>query len=218
MAQYKKDFIDLMLEAEVLRFGEFETKSGRLSPYFINSGNFKHGKTISRLGHFYAEAILEQFGEGFDNLYGPAYKGIPLATITAAQLYEKFDKSVSYTFNRKEVKDHGEGGSLVGYTYTGGERIIIIEDVITAGTSIRESVPLLKSVADVTISAVVVSVDRQEKGAGDKSALEEIAELYDLQAFSIVNLSEIVDYLGAEGVLNDEQLDAIAKYRNKYGL
>ncbi len=223
LAQYKRAFIDLMLECGVLTFGEFMTKSGRRTPYFINSGNFKDGYGISRLGELYAAALMAHLDGDFDNLYGPAYKGIPLASVTAAALYGQYGKNVSYTFNRKESKDHGERGMLVGHQYAGGEKVVIIEDVITAGTSVRESAGVLRAAGDVVLWALIVSVDRQEKGATDKSALEEVRAEFGLDAFAIVTLDEIVGYLqhrelDGKPVLDAETLGRIAAYRQLYGI
>ncbi len=223
IAEYKKQFIDLMLQCNVLTFGDFVTKSGRKTPFFINSGNFNNGLGIARLGKFYSTALMDRLDGDFDNLYGPAYKGIPLASVTSAVLYREYGMNVTYTFNRKEVKDHGEGGNLIGHKYKGGERVVIIEDVVTAGTSVRESVPILRAAGDVTIQALIVSVDRQEKGAaGNKSALQEIQDQFGFDAFAIVTLDEIVSYLGekevdGQPVLDQEMLQRIAAYRAEYG-
>ncbi len=223
LAEYKQAFIDLMLDCGVLTFGDFTTKSGRRTPYFINSGNFNTGRGVGRLGEFYATALMAHAGGRFDNLYGPAYKGIPLASVTAAALYREHGQDVSYTFNRKEVKDHGEGGVFVGHKYKGGERIVIIEDVITAGTSVRESIPLLQAAADVELVALIVSVDRMEKGQGEKSALQEVQEDYGMDAFAIVTLDEIVAYLRQPGTaaamtIDDELYGRILAYREQYGI
>ena len=160
----KKEFIEFMMSADVLRFGEFKTKSGRLSPYFVNTGNYKTGAQISTLGKFYAQCIMENCKDNFDAMFGPAYKGIPLATSAAGALARDYGVDKPYFFNRKEVKDHGEGGSLVGYQPKDGDRIIIIEDVITAGTAVRETVPILQSAAKVTIPDMFISVNRCEVG------------------------------------------------------
>jgi orotate phosphoribosyltransferase len=227
MEQYKQDFIDFMVRSGVLTFGDFATKSGRKTPFFINTGNYKTGRQIARLGLFYAEALTQKLAGEFDNLYGPAYKGIPLCVTTASALAEAFECDVTFTFNRKEAKDHGEGGSLIGYKYKGGERVVIIEDVITAGTSVRESAEILKESAPagtkVDWKAVIVSVDRQERGAeGNQSALTEISEEYGVQVFAIVTLDEIVQHLtgreiDGKMVLNDDLLTRIAGYRAEYG-
>ena len=221
LPDYKRDFIELMLEAGVLTFGDFVTKSGRRTPYFINAGNFNDGYRLARLGSFYAAALMRELRGDFDNLYGPAYKGIPLASVTAAALYLDHGRRVSYTFNRKETKDHGEGGVLVGYQYRGGEKVVIIEDVITAGTSVRETVPRLQA-ARVTLRAHVVSVDRQERGQGARSALQEVRAEFSIAAFAIVTLDEIVAYLRAPGPayrasVTPALLDRILAYRREYG-
>jgi orotate phosphoribosyltransferase len=228
MQPYKQDFIDFMVRSGVLTFGDFTTKSGRKTPFFINTGNYKTGAQIARLGRFYAEALLGKLGREFDNLYGPAYKGIPLCVTAASALAQDFDHDVTFTFNRKEAKDHGEGGSLIGYKYKGGERVVIIEDVITAGTSVRESAEILKDClpagTQVDWKAVVVSVDRQERGGDSgKSALTEISEEYGVQVFAIVTLDEIVRHLhgreiDGKAVLKDELLERIAAYRAQYGV
>ena len=204
LADYKKDFIDLMLECEVLTFGDFTTKSGRQTPFFINSGNFNNGKALLELGRFYAKRLSEELGDDYDSLYGPAYKGIPLAAIAASAIYKECGKTVNYTFNRKEIKDHGEGGVFVGYKYKGGEKVVIVEDVITAGTSVRESIPLIKSFADVRLEALIVSVDRQERGKSEKSALEDVSEEFGIKAFAIVTLSEIISYLKDKSYLDGQ--------------
>ena len=164
LTQAKREFIEFMMSADVLRFGNFVTKSGRNTPYFVNTGNYRTGKQLATLGKFYACLIHETLGDRFDAMFGPAYKGIPLAAVTAATLSQEFDLDKPYFFNRKEEKDHGEGGSLVGYQPKDGDRIIIIEDVITAGTAVRETVPILQSAAKVTIPDMFISVNRCEVG------------------------------------------------------
>jgi orotate phosphoribosyltransferase len=219
---YKTDFIEFMVRSEVLRFGDFTTKSGRQTPYFINSGNYDTGERVAKLGEFYARAIHDTVGLDFDNLYGPAYKGIPLAVTTAAALWRLYQMNVSYTFDRKEVKDHGEGGQLVGHKYSDGERVLIIEDVMTAGTSIYESVPKLRAAANVEIVGVMISVDRREKGRGDRSARAEIKETFGFDTRAIVSIDEIVDYLSTTAVdeellIDDAALERIQAYRAQYG-
>ncbi|NQU43134.1 orotate phosphoribosyltransferase [bacterium] len=225
METYKQQFIEFMVRAGVLTFGDFTTKSGRRTPYFINTGNYETGTEIERLGHFYAQAIRSALGSEFDNLYGPAYKGIPLCVAASIALAREFDHDVTFTFNRKEAKDHGEGGSLIGHRYKGGERVVIIEDVTTAGTSVRESVEILRSIPTdkpVDFRALVVSVDRQEKGQTDRSALSEIAANYNVKTLAIVTLDEIVDYLKRREIdgrvlLDEEILGRIDAYRAQYG-
>ena len=220
---HKQGLIELMLDRDVLKFGEFVTKSGRETPYFINTGEFSDGDALARLGGFYAEALARTLGGEFDNLYGPAYKGIPLAAATAQALAREQDHNVSFTFNRKEAKDHGEKGALVGHCYTGGERVVIVDDVITAGTSVRESVPLIRAAADVQVRAVLVAVDRMETGQRGLSALQEIQEDFALTAFAIVTLDDIICYLrqqldagGGDG-LDAATLDRVRAYRQRYG-
>jgi orotate phosphoribosyltransferase len=222
MQQYKQSFIEFMVEAGVLTFGSFTTKSGRATPYFINTGNYRTGTHMHKLGSFYAEAILASIGADFNVLFGPAYKGIPLAAAASIALSQQHARDVSICFNRKELKDHGEGGSLVGHKLRDGDRVLIIEDVTTAGTSIRETVPILQSAADIRLAGLIVSVDRQEKGTGDKSALQEIRESFAMPTASIVNLDEIVAYLynreiNGSIILGDDIKAAIDAYRKQYG-
>ncbi len=195
MQQYKQDFIEFMVRAGVLTFGDFTTKSGRKTPYFINTGNYKTGQQATQLGKFYAACIKEHCAALPDALYGPAYKGIPLCVTASIALYEDYGDNINYCFNRKEVKDHGEGGSIVGYKPQNGDNILIIEDVITAGTSISESVPLLKAAADVNVTGVVVSVDRMERGKGEVSALQEVRETYGIETYAIVTVREVIQAL-----------------------
>lgn len=219
---YKQEFIEFMVRSGVLTFGDFTTKSGRKTPFFINTGNYKTGAQIAKLGEYYAECLKENLGEGFDVLYGPAYKGIPLAVTTAAALYNRHGIDKNFCFNRKEAKDHGEGGTLIGYKPKDGDRIVIVEDVITAGTSVRESIPLLKSIAQVDIRALVVSVDRMERGAGEKTALHEVHDEFGIQAFAIVTLKEVIEHLhnrpiDGKVVLDDAVLARILDYIREYG-
>lgn len=221
MEAYKKQFIEFMVSSGVLTFGDFVTKSGRKTPFFINTGNYKTGAQLVKLGQFYAEAIVSNL-KSFDVLFGPAYKGIPLAVSTSMILAEKFGKDVSFCFNRKEAKDHGEGGNLIGHKLKSGDRVLIIEDVTTAGTSVRESIPLLKSLADISIAGLVVSVDRMERGTGSKGALAELRDEFSIPAFSIVSLSEIIEHLhnkeiGGKVILDDAILVKINEYRKLYG-
>lgn len=223
MEKYKQEFIEFMIRADVLTFGDFVTKSGRKTPFFINTGKYRTGEQIRRLGHFYARALRSALGGEYDVLFGPAYKGIPLVVSTAVALAEEYEREVPFCFNRKEAKDHGEGGSLVGHTLRDGERVAIIEDVTTAGTSIRETVPILQSAARVRPVALIDSVDRMEKGAGgQKSALAELAEEFSMKTHAVVTLSEIVEYLhnrpvDGRVVLDDTGFQAIAEYRAQYG-
>jgi len=187
----KNEFIEFMAEAGVLTFGDFTTKSGRKTPYFVNTGNYKTGKHISILGDYYADLIVSS-KEKFDALYGPAYKGITLAAAAASSLYRNHDVDTPYFFNRKEVKDHGEGGSLIGYKPKDGDKIIIIEDVVTAGTAVRESLQLLNAVADVTVTALFVSVDRMERGTGERSTLNELRDEFGINVYPIIDANDII--------------------------
>lgn len=212
MEQYQNDFVDFMLEIGALKFGEFTLKSGRVSPYFFNVGQFNQGNHLSQLGQFYAQAI-EASGIKFDVLFGPAYKGIPLVAATAIALNDSFNKSVPYSFNRKEAKDHGEGGSIVGHPLEGD--ILIIDDVITAGTAIREAKDIINANGAKT-KGVVVALDRQEKGKGELSAIQEVEQNFGIAVVSIINLSHIVDYLKAN---NDKNIiSRIESYRSQYGI
>jgi len=212
MEQYQNDFVDFMLEIGALKFGEFTLKSGRVSPYFFNAGQFNQGNHLSQLGQFYAQAI-EASGIKFDVLFGPAYKGIPLVAATAIALNDSFNRSVPYSFNRKEAKDHGEGGSIVGHPLEGD--ILIIDDVITAGTAIREAKDIINANGAKT-KGVVVALDRQEKGKGELSAIQEVEQYFGIAVVSIINLSHIVDYLKAN---NDKNIiSRIESYRSQYGI
>ena len=191
----KRQFIEFMISADVLRFGEFITKSGRKTPYFINTGNYKTGAQSSRLGEFYAAEVQKTCGGEFDALFGPAYKGIPLAVSAAASLYRNHGRDLPYCFNRKEAKDHGEGGSMVGYKPQDGDRVAIIEDVVTAGTAVRESIELFKHVAKVDMKALFVSVDRMERGTRDCSTLDELRQDYGIQVFPIVTVRDVIAFL-----------------------
>jgi len=212
MEQYQNDFLDFMLEIGALKFGEFTLKSGRVSPYFFNAGQFNQGNHLSQLGQFYAKAI-EASGIKFDVLFGPAYKGIPLAAATAIALNDSFNRSVPYSFNRKEAKDHGEGGNIVGHPLEGD--ILIIDDVITAGTAIREAQDIITANGANT-KGVIVALDRQEKGKGELSAIQEVEQNFGIAVVSIINLSHIVDYLKAN---NDENIiSRIESYHSQYGI
>ncbi|WP_244834872.1 orotate phosphoribosyltransferase [Clostridium sp. BJN0001] len=222
MQEYKKQFIEFMVESNVLTFGDFVTKSGRKTPFFINAGNYQSGSELSKLGEFYAEAIKEHFGDEYDILFGPAYKGIPISVTTAIALSNKYDIEVKYCSNRKEIKDHGDKGILLGSKLKDNDRIIIVEDVTTAGTSVYETMPILKSEADVDVKGLIISVDRMEKGHGEKSALTELTEKFGLKTCSIVNMEEVVEYLynkeiNGKIVINDEIKSRIDDYYKKYG-
>ena len=222
MEKYKEQFIEFMVRSDVLTFGDFVTKSGRKTPYFINTGNYKTGEQIKKLGEFYAEAICSTIKDDANVLFGPAYKGIPLVVTTSIALSDKLNREISFCFNRKEVKDHGEGGSLIGHKLTDGDKVIIIEDVTTAGTSIRETVPLLLKSANIALAGLIISVDRMEKGIGEKSALQELHEEFGMATGAIVTLDEIVSYLhnrpvDGSVILNDDIKQKIDEYREEYG-
>lgn len=214
MEDYKRDFIDLMIESGVLTFGEFTLKSGRKSPYFINTGNYKTGRQIAKLGKYYAECIMNTIGDDFDVLFGPAYKGIPLTTAAAYALYTDYDLDKRYCFNRKEVKDHGEGGIFVGTKLADGDRVIYIEDVTTSGTSVRETLPLLKSAADITFKYEFISANRMEKVASGKTAIKEIEEEFGIKVFSIVNVLEIFEHIKDKYPKN--LIDSMESYLSQY--
>ena len=212
MEQYQKDFVDFTLETGVLKFGEFTLKSGRISPYFFNAGLFNKGSHLSQLGKFFAQAI-EASNLEFDVLFGPAYKGIPLATATVIALNDSNGRNVPYSFNRKEAKDHGEGGSIVGHPLEGD--ILIIDDVITAGTAIREAQDIIIANGAKT-KGVIVALDRQEKGNGELSAIQEVEQIFGISVLSIINLSHIIDYL--KDSKNEDTLQRIEGYRSQYGV
>lgn len=213
MQQYKKEFLEFALEAGVLRFGEFTLKSGRASPYFFNAGLFNTGRHLARLGRFYARAIIDS-GIEFDVLFGPAYKGIPLATATGIALADHHNLDVPWCFNRKEAKDHGEGGSIVGAELSG--RVLIIDDVITAGTAIRESLSIIDA-AGARAAGVIIALDRQERGQGERSAIQEVEQDSGLKVTSIVTLAELQEFL-ADRPGDDQSLEAIKVYRERYGV
>ena len=222
MEAYKKEFIEFMLDCQVLKFGDFVTKSGRKTPFFINTGFYRDGLQLAKLGRFYAKAIEAKFGLDFDVLFGPAYKGIPLTVAATMAIGEETGKAIRYTSNRKEVKDHGDKGILLGSPIKDGDRVVIIEDVTTAGTSIRETVPILKAQGDVDILGLVVAVDRMERGTGTKSALKEIEETFGLKTTAIVTMAEVIECLkdkerDGKKVLTDELLAAIDAYYKQYG-
>ena len=213
MQQYKRDFIEFMVRSDVLRFGDFTTKSGRQTPFFINTGRYRTGEQLAQLGDFYAAAIDESWPDDVDILFGPATASIGLAAR---------GRDIGYLFNRKEAKDHGEGGVLVGALPADGDRVLIVEDVTTAGTSIRETVPILQAHADVDIVGLIVSADRQERGTGDRSALAQVAQDFSMTTRAIVTLDDIVDHLHnreIDGVvvLDDGMLERIHAYREQYG-
>jgi len=212
MQDYQTEFLNFALEKGVLRFGEFTLKSGRISPYFFNAGLFNSGSALARLGRFYAQAIVDS-GIKFDVLYGPAYKGIPLAAVTAAALYDHHQIDTPYAFNRKEAKSHGEGGSIVGHALEG--QILIIDDVITAGTAIRESMDIIEA-EGAKPAGVVIALDRQEKGKGDKSAIQEVEQDYGIPVASIAKLENVIGFLEQQG--DADHLANIRAYRDQYGI
>lgn len=222
MERYKEEFIEFMIRCEVLKFGDFVTKSGRKTPFFVNTGFYRTGEQLGKLGKYYAKAIAETFGTDFDVLFGPAYKGIPLAVATTIALSEDYDAEIRYCSNRKEIKDHGDKGILLGGPVNDGDRVVIIEDVTTAGTSIRETLPVIKAQGNVEIAGMCVSVDRQERGEGEKSALKEIADTHGFPTHAIVTMSEVTEYLTSNEVDGRTVIDASLKaaidaYYEQYG-
>ncbi|WP_159739412.1 orotate phosphoribosyltransferase [Vibrio atypicus] len=213
MKAYQREFIEFALEKEVLKFGEFTLKSGRKSPYFFNAGLFNTGRDLARLGRFYAAALADS-GIEFDVLFGPAYKGIPIATTTAVALADHHDVDTPYCFNRKEAKDHGEGGNLVGSALEG--RIMLVDDVITAGTAIRESMEIIQA-NGADLAGVLVAIDRQEKGKGELSAIQEVERDFGCAIISIVSLTDLVTFLEEKGTA-PEHLEAVKAYRAQYGI
>ena len=218
----KRELIDLMVRCEVLRFGDFTAKSGRKTPYFVNAGRYRTGSQIAALGQLYARSISERLGDGYDVLFGPAYKGIPLVVAAASALYAQHGRDVAFCFNRKEPKDHGEGGTLVGHTPRDGDRVLIVEDVTTAGTSIREVVPLLQHAAKVKLVGLVVAVDRMERGTGQTSALRELSESYGMPVWALVTIEEVIADLhgrvvDGRVVLDDAMLARVRAYLDEYG-
>ena len=213
MKQYQKDFIAFAIEKEVLKFGEFTLKSGRVSPYFFNAGLFNTGRDLARLGEFYAAALMDS-SISYDLLFGPAYKGIPIATTTAVALYNNYQLDIDYCFNRKEAKTHGEGGSLVGAELKG--KVMLVDDVITAGTAIRESMDIINA-CNAELSGVLIALDRQEKGKEALSAIQEIERDYDAKVISIVKLEDLIHYLeDQEGM--ETALQSVKSYREQYGV
>ena len=222
MENYKKEFIEFMVDCQVLKFGDFVTKSGRKTPFFVNTGFYRTGTQLRKLGGYYAEAVREKFGLDFDVLFGPAYQGIPLSVAASMAISEKYDTDVRYCSNRKEIKDHGDKGILLGSPINDGDRVVIIEDVTTAGTSIEETLPIIKAQGTVDVVGLVVSVDRMERGQGEKSALKEIEEKYGIKTASIVTMAEVIDHLynkeyKGRVVIDDGLKEAIDAYYEKYG-
>lgn len=222
MEKYKQEFIEFMVDCNVLKFGDFITKSGRKTPFFVNTGFYRTGAQLRELGRYYAEAIQNHFGVDFDILFGPAYKGIPLSVATSIAVSELYQKDISYCANRKEIKDHGDKGILLGSPIQDGDRVMIIEDVTTAGTSISETLPIIQSQANASICGLIVSVDRMERGTGDKSALAEISEKYGFPTAAIVTMQEVVEHLYNKPYkgtiyIDDTLKKAIDAYYQQYG-
>ncbi len=216
MEAYKKEFIDFMLESKVLKFGDFTLKSGRKSPFFMNAGAYVTGEQLMKLGEYYAKAIVDTYGTDFDVLFGPAYKGIPLAVVTTIAMHNLYGKEVRYCSDRKEVKDHGaDKGSFLGSKLQDGDRVIMIEDVTTSGKSMEETVPKVRGAANVEIVGLMVSLNRNEKGKGNKTALSEIAELYGFPTAAIVSMPEVIEYLDDQ--LDSELKERIDAYYKEYG-
>lgn len=222
MEEYKKDFIEFMVDCNVLTFGDFTTKSGRKTPFFVNTGHYKTGRQLSMLGEYYAKAIKDRFGTDFDVLFGPAYKGIPLAVATSIALSTSYGANVCYCSNRKEEKDHGDTGMLLGSPLKDGQKLLIIEDVTTAGTSIYETMPIIKAQANVSIIGLMISVDRMEKGKGEQTALKELEAAFGFETCAIVTMSEVVEYLHNRSIdgkvyIDDEIKGRIDDYYKIYG-
>jgi len=222
MQEYKKKFVEFLVRANVLKFGDFTLKSGRKCPYFLNFGDVYSGESVSELGYSYAQALSEYFTD-YDTILGPAYKGIPIATATAIVLFRQFEINKNYAYNRKEAKDHGEGGMFVGAKINADSKLVILDDVMTAGTALRETLSLLDGVGNPHVVGVLIAVDRMERGKGDKSAIKEVKDEFDIDVYSIVNLKEIVEYLSTtpvhgEIVLDEEKVSAINNYLAEYGV
>ncbi|MEZ3474422.1 MAG: orotate phosphoribosyltransferase [Lachnospiraceae bacterium] len=222
MEQYKKEFIEFMVDSNVLRFGEFTLKSGRKSPFFMNAGAYITGSQLRRLGAYYAQAIHDNYGTDFDVLFGPAYKGIPLAVATTMAFSELYGRDIRYCSNRKEIKDHGDVGILLGSDLNDGDRVVIIEDVTTSGKSIEETFPILKEQANVDVVGLMVSLNRQERGRTQKNALAEIREVYGIETGAIVTMEEVVEHLynrkyNGRVLIDDKLKEAIDTYYAQYG-
>ena len=223
MEAYKSEFIQFMVDSKVLKFGDFTLKSGRKSPFFMNAGSYVTGTQLMKLGEYYAKAIHDRYGDDFDVLFGPAYKGIPLSVATTIAYSKLYGKEIRYCSNRKEVKDHGDTGILLGSNLKDGDRVVVIEDVTTSGKSMEETIPIVRAQADVTIVGLMVSLNRQEKGKGDKGALDEIKELYGFETEAIVSMDEVVEYLynreiDGNVLIDDEMKAKIDAYYEQYGV
>lgn len=222
MEQYKKEFIEFMVDSNVLKFGEFTLKSGRKSPFFMNAGAYVTGAQLKKLGQYYATAIHDNYGTDFDVLFGPAYKGIPLAVATTIAFSELYGREIRYCSNRKEIKDHGDAGILLGSSLNDGDRVVIIEDVTTSGKSIEETFPILKEQANVDVVGLMVSLNRQERGKTQQNALAEIREIYGIETGAIVTMEEVVEYLynknyNGRVLIDEEMKKAIDAYYAQYG-
>ncbi|MBR4796066.1 MAG: orotate phosphoribosyltransferase [Lachnospiraceae bacterium] len=223
MENYKQEFIEFMIDCGVLKFGDFVTKSGRKTPFFVNTGFYRTGAQMKKLGEYYAKAIHDKYGTDFDILFGPAYKGIPLTIATTMELSELYNADIKYCSNRKEEKDHGDKGILLGSPIEDGDKVVIIEDVTTAGTSINETVPILKAQGNVDIIGLIVSVDRMERGSGEKSALSEIEEKFGFKTAAIVTMGEVIEHLynrpyKGKVIIDDTLKAAIDAYYEQYGV
>lgn len=223
MEQYKQDFIGFMVDSNVLKFGEFTLKSGRKSPFYMNAGSYVTGAQLRKLGEYYAKAIHDNYGDDFDILFGPAYKGIPLSVATTMAFSELYGKEIKYCSNRKEVKDHGDAGILLGSPIADGDRVVIIEDVTTSGKSIEETFPIIRAQGNVKILGLMVSLNRMERGKGSKGALQEIQETYGFPANAIVTMQEVTEYLynreyKGRIYIDDEIKKALDSYYQQYGV
>jgi len=222
MEQYKKEFIMFLVRTNALKFGEFTLKSGRKCPYFLNMGSFYRGSQISELGKYYAEALNKNI-QDFDVIFGPAYKGVPLCVVAATATHKLFGNDVGFSFNRKEAKDHGEGGMIIGAPIGADTKVVIVDDVMTAGTALRESLDLMRSLGGPDVRGVLIAVDRMERGHGEKSAAQEVKEQFGINVHSIVNLDEIIEVLYAKEVdgvvaIDEEKMESIRRYRAEYGI
>ena len=215
---YKKEFVDFMLDSNVLKFGDFTLKSGRKSPFFMNAGLYVTGSQLSKLGEYYAKAIHNTYGDDFDVVFGPAYKGIPISVVTAVAYSNLYGKEIRYCSNRKEAKDHGDTGILLGSPIKDGDRVVVVEDVTTSGKSMEETIPIVKAQGDVTIVGLMVSLNRCERGKGDKGALDEIKDLYGFDTAAIVSMDEVVEYLVEKNIIDDELKSRIDAYYDVYGV
>ncbi len=222
LSELQMDFIEFLVSCEVLRFGDFTTKSGRKTPYFVNTGMVRTGSQLECFASFYAQCIATRFSDQFDFIFGPAYKGIPLAAAITTSLAREHGIDCGYCFDRKEIKDHGEGGSLVGYQPQDGDRVLIVEDVTTAGTSIRETVPKLKAAADVQLAGLMISVDRRERGTDDRAALDQLSEEFNMPCTAIVQVQQVLHHLHNREIngkvhIDDELRDRMLEYLAEYG-